>query len=537
MGRELARRLGWDFIDSDDQIVSLAGKSIPQIFAQDGEHHFRSLERQVLEQACRGTRRVIATGGGAVVNADNRALLSRTGVVVCLDASPETIYRRLLTDNACSEELAVRPLLLGDDPLSRISKLKTQRQHFYAAADWTVATDGLSLEQVVEEVLRGWRFWRPVKMAATSDDGIHSFEVVTASARYPVCVGWDLLPELGDRMRQLGLGSTATIVSDEEVYQAHGDRAARALREAGFTVNTITVPPGEASKTLDSAISIYDFLVEHRIERSDPVVALGGGVVGDLAGFVAATFLRGLPLVQVPTSLLAMVDASVGGKVAVNHPRGKNLIGAFYQPRLVLADLKTLTTLPRRELTSGWAEVIKHALILDKSLFRLLETQAEALLQLESDPLAEAVSRSAAIKAGLVAEDEREEKDRRTILNYGHTIGHGLEAATDYRRFLHGEAVAIGMVGAARLGHRLGLTPAEVVSSQQRLLERFGLPVLAPGVPAGAVLRAMELDKKVRHKALRWVLLKDIGETVIRDDVPQADVQAVVCELLAARTD
>jgi 3-dehydroquinate synthase len=288
---------------------------------------------------------------------------------------------------------------------------------------------------------------------------------------------------------------------------------------------------------MDYAVKAYDFLVEHRTERDDVIVALGGGMIGDLAGFVAATFLRGMPWVQVPTSLVAMVDASIGGKVGVNHPEGKNLIGAFYQPKSVLADPQTLTTLPQRELTSGWAEVIKHGLILDKEYFEFLETNVNKLTKLEPELLTRAIVRSAAIKAQVVSQDEKERKGKRTILNYGHTIAHGLEAATQYKRFLHGEAVAIGMMGEAKLSQRLGLLPSAEVERQQAMLQKFGLSTSLRAkrsnlkLSLAAITKAMELDKKVKGKAIRWVLLQDIGKAVIRSDVPQGDVQAVLREL------
>ena len=291
------------------------------------------------------------------------------------------------------------------------------------------------------------------------------------------------------------------------------------------------MPPGERSKAIDGAVALYDWLVARHAERGHTIVALGGGVVGDLAGFVAATFLRGLPLVQVPTTLIAMADSAIGGKVAINHPQAKNLIGAFYQPRLVLADTGTLATLPARELTSGWAEVAKHALALDADLFAFLDAGAARLVGLDAEATAWAVKRSAAIKAAVVAEDEREQ-GRRTILNYGHTIAHGLEVATGYGHLLHGEAVAIGMMGAAMLSERLGLITGDVVEQQRGLLERLGLPTSCPGAERDGVLSAMELDKKVRQGAVRWVLLEGIGRAVVRADVPVAEVRDVLDVLL-----
>ncbi|GAH19448.1 unnamed protein product [marine sediment metagenome] len=353
----------------------------------------------------------------------------------------------------------------------------------------------------------------------------------TATQSYPVFVGYGLLGKLGEKIKEVGLSGVVSIISDETVFSLYGSKVEGILKNAGFAVNSFVVPPGEETKNINSAIEIYDFLVEHRIERDDILIALGGGMVGDLAGFVAATFLRGLPWIPLPTSLVAMVDASIGGKVGVNHPQGKNLIGAFYQPSFVLADVQTINTLPDRELTSGWAEVIKYGLTLDKVFFEFLEANADKLIKLEPNAVTQAIIRSAAIKTQIVSEDEKE-RGGRIILNYGHTIAHGLEAATQYKRFLHGEAVAIGMMGVAKLSQRLGLLSSDVVQRQQSLLQRFGLPVSFSGLSLAEVVRAMELDKKIRAKAIRWVLLTDIGQTTIRSDVPRRDVLAILQELL-----
>jgi 3-dehydroquinate synthase len=541
VGQQVARRLGWDLLDSDDQIVALAGKGIPEIFAQDGEQRFRALERQVLQELCAKKGVVIATGGGAILDPKNRELLVQSGVVICLEAKPQTIYQRLLAAQKANS--VIRPLLATDEPLKRIELLKMSRQPYYAMADWTVHTDNFTLAEVCDEVTHGWKRvserWDPEKrriaifppspIAASESDA--ACVVTTATTSYPVFVGWGLLDELGKRMRQAGLGDFANMVSDEEVYLRYGARASESLEQAGFCVESFAVAPGEGTKTIDTAREIYDWLVERRTERGHAIVALGGGMVGDLAGFVAATFLRGLPLVQVPTTLVAMADSAIGGKVAVNLPEAKNLIGAFYQPRLVVADISTLSTLPRRELASGWAEVIKHALMLDPALLEFLEANAARLVNLDMEATTEAVKRSATLKAGVVSEDEKE-RGRRMILNYGHTIAHGLEAASGYERFFHGEAVAIGMMGSAMLSHKLGLLPQEIVKRQKAIIQRFGLPTTCSGVDRAEVLKAMELDKKVREGTVRWVLLAGVGKPMLRDDVPIAHVVSVLEELL-----
>jgi shikimate kinase/3-dehydroquinate synthase len=541
---EVALRLNWDFLDTDDEIIKQTGKPIAEIFRQDGEDKFRELERETIRKACQQKQRVIAIGGGAIVDPHNYELLAKTGLIVCLEAKPETIYERLFHEAACSPETEVRPLLANDNPLERIRQLKTSRQPYYANVDWTVHTDNLNISQVAEEIIRAWRLLRrthphlnplpsrerKLGSQAEANDDVACL-VETATQSYPVFVGYGLLDKLGEKMKQATLSGTATVISDENVFSLYGSKVEGILKDAGFAVNSFIVPPGEETKSVDYAIKIYDFLVEHRAERDDIIIALGGGMVGDLAGFIAATFLRGMPWVQVPTSLVAMVDASVGGKVGVNHPNGKNLIGAFYQPNLVLADCQTLTTLPQRELTSGWAEVIKHGVILDEEFFQFLESNVSRLTKLEPKSLTRAIARSAAIKAQVVSQDEKEREGKRTILNYGHTIAHGLEAATQYKRFLHGEAVAIGMVGAARLSQRLGLLPSAAVERQQALLQKFGLPTGFSGLGLTEITRAMELDKKTKEKAIRWVLLQDIGKVVIRSDVPQQDVLVVLQEL------
>ncbi len=532
IGKRIAGELGWDVVDTDEEVARLAGKSVADIFAQDGELRFREMEEQVLAGACRKRRAVIACGGGAVTVTGNRQLMKDGGFVVCLEANPETIHRRLLNDAGTSG--SIRPLLIAPDPLERIRHLKESREHCYAIADWTVHTDHLTLEEVQQEVLRGWYYWNRAhpEVGALELSGDRAADVVTATSHYPIHVGWGLLHDLGGAMARAGLSGTAYLISDETVWAIYGHSAMQSLREAGIRTEEFVVSPGEATKTMDTCARIYNWLIENRAERGDTIVALGGGVVGDLAGYAAATFLRGLPLVQVPTSLIAMVDASIGGKTAVNHARGKNLIGAFHQPRLVMIDVQTLGTLSRREIVSGWAEVVKHGVVLDPALFAFLQSDTRKLLALDAAATTEAVRRSVGVKAMVVSEDERE-SGRRILLNYGHTIGHALEAATGYGRFSHGEAVAIGMTGAAMLAHDLGLLPQDILEEQCALLQRFGLPTCCSGVDVVRVLDAMELDKKAKGRALRWVLLKGVGSPVVRDDVAEEHVGEVLRRLLA----
>ena len=545
VAREIAGQLGWDFIDTDAEIVKLAGKSIAEVFQQDGEAKFRELEREVIKRASRRSHKVIATGGGAIVDSQNHAQLARKGFIVCLDAKPETIYQRLFQEGSHGSE--IRPLLEGDNPLERIRQLKARRQPYYDDVDLVINTDDLSISEVAGKVIRAWGLLCGVyperdssvaslpqndkKRKAYNDvDKDVACWVETATQRYPIFVGYGLLDKLGEELKKVTSSHVAIVISDENVSRLYGDKVEKLLRNAGFAVNSFIVPPGEETKSINTAIDIYNFLIKKRVERDDMLIALGGGMIGDLAGFVAATYLRGIPWIQVPTSLIAMVDASIGGKVAVNHSEGKNLIGAFYQPNFVLADTRALATLPERELTSGWAEVVKYGLILDKEFFEFLESNVGRLIKLEQDAVNEAIIHSASLKAQVVSQDEKE-RGQRIILNYGHTIAHGLEAATRYIGFLHGEAVAIGMMGAARLSQRLGILPASVVKRQQSLLRKFGLPTGFFGVNLAEIAKATEVDKKTRAKGIRWVLLEDIGKTAIRASVPQQDVLAVLEEL------
>ena len=348
---------------------------------------------------------------------------------------------------------------------------------------------------------------------------------------YPVVAGWGILDDLGDRLVDVGVRGTAYIITDDNVMNPYGRRVQRALEAAGIAAHCFIIPAGESSKSFELAQAIYQWLAERKAERGHTIVSVGGGVPGDLGGFVAATYLRGMAFVQVPTSMAAMVDASIGGKVAINLPQAKNLVGAFYQPRGVFADASALSTLGKRELAEGWAEAIKHGFILDAELVDMFEEHAEALMDVDPEISADIIRRSMAIKAEVVSQDERETLGIRILLNYGHTIGHALEASTEYGRFLHGEGVSVGMMGAARMAAEMGMMSPSIVDRQQRLLERFSLPISAPGVPAEDVLTAMSLDKKVQSGTNRWVMLEDVGRSVVRQDVPWELVERTVRDL------
>ena len=344
---------------------------------------------------------------------------------------------------------------------------------------------------------------------------------------YDIVITSDGLAGVGPFARAHSKAALAFVVTDENARR-HGEAVRAALEAAEFRTDLAVLPSGEGQKALGTAAGLYDRLVDRHADRRTLVAAVGGGVIGDLAGFVAATFNRGLPLLMVPTTLLAMVDSSVGGKVGVNHPRGKNLIGAFHQPVGVWIDTGVLATLPARECNSGLAEVVKYGVILDAEFFAYQEREAEAILARRPEAVRHVVTRSCRLKADVVEKDEREETGLRAVLNYGHTFAHAFETVGGYGAWLHGEAVAAGMVCASRLAEGRGLIPAEVTARQVRLLERFGLPTAPCGWPAEELLRVMRSDKKNVAGRLRLVLPRRLGEVGLFDDVPEEEVRRVL---------
>ena len=330
---------------------------------------------------------------------------------------------------------------------------------------------------------------------------------------YPIHVGSGILTRAGELLAQAGLRGKVAVVTNPTVAQLYLDPIHKTLNQSGFDALPILVPDGEEHKNFTSLETIYDRLIAERFERKSCVLALGGGVVGDLAGFAAATYLRGVPYVQVPTTLLAQVDSSVGGKTGVNHADGKNLIGAFYQPKLVLIDVAALKTLPRRELVAGLAEVIKYGVIEDPALFALLEDKIEKLVQLDSELLIQTISTCCAIKARVVEADERED-DYRAVLNFGHTIGHALEAVTGYTEFLHGEAVGVGMVKAAALSTEQGFCDQQTFERVVGLIKQAGLPSEIPGnISLPGLIQALEVDKKAAGGKIKFVMCEGLGKT------------------------
>ncbi len=353
------------------------------------------------------------------------------------------------------------------------------------------------------------------------------------SRSYAIVVESGALDTVGERLRELGVGRRAALVTDAVIMRLHGAAVAGSLEKAGFAVTVIEVPEGEAAKTLAVAEHCWDRLLSAGLDRSSTVLGLGGGAVGDLAGFIAATYMRGTHFVTLPTTVLAQVDASVGGKTAIDHPKAKNLIGAFHQPRLVIVDPAVVRTLPERDFRSGLAEIVKHGIVLERAYFEEVERDATALLARRLDVLERIIGGSCRLKASVIERDPEEKGELRFALNYGHTIGHALEASTGYGRWTHGEAVSLGIVAEARLACRLGLTDAATASRQEALLAAVGLPVRAASVDAEAVLAAITRDKKARDGRVPFVLSPRLGDFRVVYDVRPADVRAALDELVA----
>jgi shikimate kinase / 3-dehydroquinate synthase len=509
VGRLVAQQLGRPFLDMDAEIEARAGQSIASIFSQDGEVAFRALEKALCLHVSRLEGHIVATGGGAVVDPANRERIAGSGQIVCLTAGVDQVLDRIAGT-------ASRPLLQAPDPRTAAERLLREREEAYAAIPWQIDTTGLSPEQVAAQVL-------PFAEVRT-------LTVHHAAGAYPIHIGSQLLPHTGGALRSAGAphGSRVAVVSNPVVAPLYRAPVEPSLRAAGFEPVFCSVPDGEQHKTLATVAGLYEQFLAGGLDRHDAVLALGGGVTGDIAGLAAATYLRGIRFAQVPTTLLAMVDASVGGKTGVDLPAGKNLIGAFKQPAVVLIDPAVLGTLPPREVRAGIAETIKHGIIDAPDLFTELENGPAVSLDafvISSAQLARALE----VKTRIVEQDPLEQS-RRAVLNLGHTVGHGLERLSAYQ-LRHGEAVAIGIVAASRLAAAMGLAAPDLIGRIEAGLQSWGLPVRCPPVPFPALWDAMAHDKKRRGRSLRWVLPRRIGEATVDHEIPLETVRAVLIEM------
>jgi shikimate kinase / 3-dehydroquinate synthase len=512
VGRLLATRLNRPFVDMDQQLESHFGKTIAEVFAAQGEEYFRVAEAQLCQQLAGQRGLVIATGGGALVNLENRQALAESGPVLCLTAGVDSIVARL-------EAAEDRPLLKSEemDRRQRIEELLLRRRGAYASIPLQVATDGASPEQIVERVMEA--------LAAHAEaPGMSRIIVPSPEGAYHICIGEGLLQEAGALLARRGITrGKAAIVSNPQIGELHAGTVAEALRQHGYEPTICTVPEGEQHKTLASIASLYEQFLAAGLDRRSPVIGLGGGVIGDMAGFAAATYLRGVPFVQIPTSLLAMVDSSVGGKTGVDLPQGKNLVGAFKQPAVVIIDPDVISTLPGAEFRAGLGEVIKHGIIGAPELFRQMESVGPTnLVQL--------VREAVQVKVDVVIEDPYEQ-GRRAVLNLGHTFGHAIEQVSEFT-IRHGEGVALGLVASAEMSAALGQCDAALVARIRALLERVGLPTRIRGYDVDAIRAAMGHDKKRQGSTLRFIIPHDLGDVTIIDNPGEEIVREAVKKIL-----
>ncbi|MET0962538.1 MAG: bifunctional shikimate kinase/3-dehydroquinate synthase AroKB [Noviherbaspirillum sp.] len=533
VGRALAKKLHKRFLDSDHEIEARTGASIPLIFEIEGEASFRQREADMIRDLTAHEGVVLATGGGSILNPQSRQYLKSRGLVIYLRAGVSSILQRTGHDKS-------RPLLQTADPRARLEELTLQREPYYReVADIVIETGRPNVQYLVQtivaylESLPGNR-----KDASPQDTDIPPMEnssqtiaepvtlqVDLGERSYPITIGQSILTN-ANRIVEAVSGERAAIVTNTVVGPLYLDAVAQSLRAAGKRVTEIVLPDGEEQKNWQNLQRIYDGLLGDQCDRKTTVIALGGGVVGDMAGFAAATYMRGVPFVQVPTTLLAQVDSSVGGKTGINHPLGKNMIGAFYQPKAVIADTATLSTLPLRELSAGLAEVIKHGAIIDAAFFDWIEANIGLLMARDPQALAYSIRRSCEIKADVVRQDERE-GGLRAILNFGHTFAHAIESGMGYGQWLHGEAVGCGMVMAADLSHRLGHIDAAARDRVAALVQGAGLPHIAPDLGAARWLELMQVDKKNEGGQIRFILLKPLGAPLITT-VPQEALLATL---------
>lgn len=535
LGRQLAKFYDLPFVDADAEIERAAGCTVAEIFSRHGEAHFREGEHRVIRRLLRSGPCVLATGGGAWMDERTRRAVRATpgACALWLRVPHDVLVSRVL------HKRADRPLLAAANPVETLKRLATAREPFYALADLTIDCGDDSVEQGVQTVQEALAAFAPLQRLPVKLDR-HAYDILTGSG---------LLARASELLTPHLEGKRAIIVTDETVSALHLATLLNGLKphalsvpfskdansaRPDLTVDVLTIPPGEGSKSLARYSETMERLLALGIDRGTTIIAFGGGVVGDLAGFMAATALRGVPFIQIPTTLLAQVDSSVGGKTGINAPAGKNLIGAFWQPKLVMADTTVLDTLPRRQLVAGYAEIVKSALIADPDLFAWCERNGASVLDGTPALLAEAVRRACAFKAAVVSADEREQARNggRALLNLGHTFGHALEAEFGFNgRLLHGEAVSIGMRLALAYSVRLGMAPRADLDRLDAHLAALDMPRALPAsLSAKTLVKHMARDKKMRDGRLSFVLLRGIGQAFTCRDVEMEDVQRFLVE-------
>ncbi|MEQ1695894.1 MAG: 3-dehydroquinate synthase [Hyphomicrobiaceae bacterium] len=556
VGRRMAARLGLPFVDVDEEIETSAQKTINEIFADHGEAFFRDGERRVIQRLLSNGPQVLATGGGAFMSAETRQNIQDHGISIWLKAELPILMKRVAKRES-------RPLLRTADPEATMRNLMAVRYPVYAQADITIQSRDVPHDQIVTEAVEALKRSTALARAAAKpnqettnvEHGVTTDPANTSSPQpdsaqssaaqprmprivavplpgraYDVVIGPGLLQEAGARIKERFGKVKCAIVTDQNVAKFHLAALEASLREHGSFAGTVVLPAGESTKSFRELQPLCESLLSMELERGDIVIPLGGGVIGDLAGFAASILRRGVRFVQIPTSLLAQVDSSVGGKTGINTSHGKNLIGTFHQPSLVLADTNVLSTLPLRELKAGYAEVAKYGLLGDAQFFNWLEANWRGVFGNDTGALTRTIETSVKAKADIVVRDEHENGDR-ALLNLGHTFGHALEAWTGYSdRLLHGEGVAIGMCLAIRLSEQLKLCPPGTAHRAESHLKAVGLPTRIGDIPGGRadaaqLLALMGQDKKVKAGRLTFIMVRGVGEAFVTRDIEPETVK------------
>ena len=541
VGKRLAKALDLPFFDVDAEIEAAAGKPVADIFKEDGEEVFRSGEERVIKRMLENGPQVLATGGGAFERQATRDNVQATAISVWLDGTLEVLWERV-------SRRSHRPLLQAENPKGVLAELLQKRNPNYAKADVRVLSRDVPHEVIVSDIIKGLvrqlppqnPHTKPQETTTMQTPSQRKVPVELGNRSYDILIGSGLLARAGVEIKQRCPKARVFVVSDENVAAMHMAALNASLQSAGVTLlGRHILPAGETTKCFAKLQETVEAILQAGTERNDLVIALGGGVIGDLTGFAAAIARRDTGFVQIPTSLLAQVDSSVGGKTGINTSQGKNLVGAFHQPKLVLADTDVLKTLPEREFRAGYAEVAKYGLIDDAPFFDWLEANIEEIFA-HGAALATAVEKSCQAKARIVAADETE-KGQRALLNLGHTFGHALEGAVKYdpARLIHGEAISIGMVMAYSYSAKQGLVSQEVAARVKAHFARVGLPTHISQVPGGIgdveiLMRLIAQDKKVSQGALTFILTRDIGKAFIAKDVEPESIRAYLGEELSA---
>jgi len=527
VARLIAQALRWSFIDMDEEIESSYGKSISEIFQTKGEKWFRDEESKLLNNISVKNKHIISTGGGVPVKDQNMNLMLKTGYVICLDASVDQIVARLSIlagkDNKLSDRPKITNLSVED-----ISNFKSERSNIYSMANFTINTNHLTVEQVTNELLKSInKFlnklnvieWQKIDDFCTSVENINNI--------YPVYVGSDLYEKLPQMLKPFLIKHKVFLLADDgsKLYMR---KIQKVFELNKIKTTTLVLNSGEQSKSLENTSSIYEWLSSEHADRDDILLGIGGGMVGDISGYVAATYMRGIKFVLIPTTLLSMSDSSIGGKTAIDVNNIKNLVGSFHAPSLVVSDLLALDTLPQRQINSGWAELIKHGFIKDRELLdQMMDIKDFNYL---NEELISIIKKSIKIKADIVSVDENEKYGQRILLNYGHTVGHAIEASTNLNKYTHGEAVSLGMVFAAKLSNKLGLLSDDDYNFHIQILNKFNLPTDFKDINWENCFDLIKNDKKVKDGKINWVLLKSLGNSFTKNDISEDILMEIVRE-------